>query len=245
MSYFTEYNQRERALRLKEVLSYNVWFEYDDKHYNEPFTREQMTNTNWVLTLGYLFRDMVNKNDFFNTGRNIHHKLIAYIQSDAFDIEDYKQNKQLGKALNRLLYKDYSFMYANYDNARYEPSLSAFYYVIKKFPHVLTKDYFYIVMACVCVASYKHKFSELVAETIETFDLNQQKEIIGLLSSCETLFDVDWIFMHSQKLKSVYDSMKATVEQDYTDLISELIHDFDDVDPNEVNTIYKQFLSVY
>ena len=245
MSLFDENYQRERNLRLKEVLTIAARFEYDDKHYGKPFTHEQMMNTNWVSTLGRLMHDTKhNINDFEYTRDSIHDKLVSYIQSDDFDIEEIKQNKQLAKAYNDLLYCDYSYMYAEHYDKKFDPATYAVYYVIKRFPQVLTKECFNIVAASVWLASYEVRFGKELCKLIESFDLEQQKETIGLLSSCEALISIEQFVERSRKLKAVYNTMKDTIKQDYPDLQNEYIHDYYNEDLNEVNAIYKQFLGI-
>lgn len=245
MSLFDENCQRERNLRLKEVLTVAARFEYDDKHYGKPFTHEQMTNTNWVLTLGRLMHDIKpNNNDFEYTRDNIHNKLVNYIQSDAFDIEEIKQNEQLAKAYNNLLYCDYTYMYAKHYDKKFDPETYAIHYVIKRFPQVLTKEYFNIVAGSVWLACFEVRFSRNLCRLIEGFDLEQQKETIGLISSCEALISIDDFVERSSKLKAVYDTMKDTIKQDYPNLQSEYVHDYYNEDLNEVNDIYKQFLGI-
>ena len=245
MSLFDEDRQRERDLRLKEVLVVTARFEYDDKHYCNPFTHEQMTNTNWVSTLGRLMNDIkCGCGDFEYTRESIHDKLVNYIQSNDFDIEEIKQNKQLAKAYNNLLYCDYTYMYANHYNKQFDPETYAVYYVLNRFPQVLTKEYFNIVAASVWLASFEIRFGRKLCEIIEGFDLEQQKETIGLISSCEALIDIEQFVARSNKLKAVYNTMKDTIKQDYPDLQHEYIHDYYNENLNEVNAIYKQFLGI-
>ena len=231
-------DNEHREQRLNEILVCQAWFKYDDEDFDKKFTTEQLTNINYLRMLVYLVRNLTYKrqNDSLSTVKNIHSKLMDYVNSTEFNPNEFIQNNNVAQAFNDLLFVDYNFVWYDFTH-RNEFEHYVLYNVIKMFPTVLTHQCFRLVASSTWLACCEPRFSRMIYEIIKReLKTDQQIEAVVNISACERwdIFELGVALPKSLQFN--------TTDKDPCVQFREVYHDFNNDDTKQVNDIFRVYL---
>ena len=246
----------QKQYRVNKILALQAWLKYDENEWHNPFTKQQMTSTTFLPMLPHLLNDLrqlakqqtaacLSDNEQSLTINNIIDKLRTFIQSDEFNIDDFARNETLCKAFNEILQQDFSIVYAKSVDKN-DCNSYLFWYVVKRYPQVLTKQYFNMVGGAAWLFAAERSLSRQLWPIIdEQLNKQQQQEAIGLLSSNDYWDVFELAAPLPPTLQAIYNKMYPTLDEEYPCLQEQLLTDYIGIDIALVNYIYKQYIDCY